>query len=245
MINAFNLLQPSSIFVAVSVASLMMFTVPVNSTLTPVNDSNTSEANLIDNATNKNPSSLNTSIMNTLFGAGNYIRVDDSIDQLWSSQGGTATIIAKFAGNTETIGTFNGASGPLNASTFNPLFTVTGSEYAVSGTATIPVSSLFRFGLETSPEQGTVYLSSQNLDNADQMDHMVTFYIPSTGDYVLAFEDLLAPQSDEDFNDAVFEVSSVTPGVGVPEPTLYLMLGSSLAGISLLKRKEAYQQTSS
>lgn len=233
MNNAFNF---NYVFITIFSFTMILFAIPGNSVLTPINDSNASEANLVNTViSGKTNPTFNTSIMDHLYGAGNYLRINDSFDQLWSSSSGTANVVAKFAGNSEIIGYYANAIGPTNAGTFIPLFTVSGSDYSVSGNAIIPALALFRFGLQTSPAEGTQFLSSLDINNPDLLDHMVTFFIPSTGHYVLAFEDLLIGASDRDFNDAVFEISGVS--VHVPEPTTYLLMGSFLAIAALLKRR--------
>lgn len=213
--------------------------------LTPVNSPNGSEPNLINN-------SSQPSVMNYLYGAGNYTRIDDSVDQIWSVSSGNTFVVAKFAGNGEVLGYFPGASGPTNASTFQALYSVGGSGYAVSGSSSGLNQNTFRWGIQAGAAQGTQYFSSSPVDNlldsSAFKDHMVTFKITGNaghpnnaiGDFVIAFEDLIENSkkglaSDRDFNDAVFQVKP--SNLAVPEPATYLLLGSALLLTLVAKRR--------
>jgi hypothetical protein len=143
--------------------------------------------------------------------------------------------VARFAGNNQTLGYFTGAAGLTDGTTFNTLYNVGGSGYAVTGSSAGMTDPSFRWGLMTTGEQGTRYFSSKAsdnlLDDAAYKDHMVTFKITGTsggysgniiGNYILAFEDLIINKhkgynSDRDFQDAVFEYKKI----GVPEPSTY------------------------
>ncbi|MDP1834429.1 MAG: DUF4114 domain-containing protein [Chlamydiales bacterium] len=229
---------------SVGFALLLLFSMPVSAALTPINSPNGADPNLVQN-------SSQTSIMNHLYGSGNYTRVDDSLDQVWTANNGTTQVVARFAGNNETLGYFVGNSGATGAGNFQTLYNVNGSGYGVTGGSTINQNSL-RWGLKTSGQQGDQYFSSlasnNTLDVSASRDHMVTFKITGTsggfndnvlGNYVIAFEDLIdntaqGRSSDRDFNDAVFEVGQQ---VKVPEPATYALLGSSLLMAFAVRRK--------
>ena len=161
---------------------------------------------------------LNT-IMTAVYGAANYTRVNDSIDQIWDlvSPTGTASLDAIYAGNSQALYTTD----LLGNQKAGPIISVNGGGYIAPGSATgtiAPTVNPFLF-MDNSPNTSTIYWSSDPSLNSDALDHMVTFEITGgadAGDYVIAFEDLPAGSSDLDYNDFVVQVSGVVP---VPEPT--------------------------
>ncbi len=191
-----------------------------------------------------------TSVLNTLYGSGNYTRVGDGADTTWSATNASLSVVAGFTGSTNSVGYFAGTSGPANASTFHQLFTVNGSGYKVSGSTNSFTNSLFRFGLKSDTVLNTVnYLSSlpsnNKLDIPSEMDHMVTFKITGSsggfgknpiGSYITAWEDWVGPASDRDFNDTIVLVKGAHP-TGAPEPATYLILMSGLMIGMVLKMR--------
>lgn len=223
---------------AVLFISVFIFNTAIYSANTVINDNTAGEASLVNNTV-----SGGTSILNHLYGAGNYTRVSDSLDQIWSINNGNTNAVARFAGNASTFGYYTGTSGLTNGLTFNSLFNITGSGYSVLGSATNLSLNNFRWGLSS----GGSFFSSQPIDNLlsapPGQDMMVTFQITgnsggfgsnSIGNYVVAWEDTGTAGADRDFNDAVIELSNAVPA---PEPATFLVMGTFLTMIYAARRK--------
>ncbi len=180
----------------------------------------------------------NNSVLNQLYGADNYYRIDDSLDGLWSyfdSDSGTAVFEAKFSSiGKATFGFFTGK----DSTVFNPLFTVNGFGFANPGN---PISASFTFDQTSDPFRfGTLFGSSRmgNLyssvsdDNFRDLDHMVTYALLDSNrevcGYALAWEDMRC-LGDRDYQDLVIQVNGVIPAhrspVVVPVPGA-MVLGS-------------------
>jgi hypothetical protein len=156
-------------------------------------------------------------IMNKLYGEGNFARVDDGYDNLWSYaslENGSAQFEAKFSAvGRATFGFFGGT----NSARFNPLFSVTNNGFANPNNAKKAVldpdktHDPFRFGaFFGSGRVGKLY-SSEEEQNFFDLDHMVTFKITSgdhAGAYVLAWEDARL-LGDRDYQDLVVQVNGV------------------------------------
>jgi len=153
-------------------------------------------------------------ILDTLYGLANLTRIDDFAalpnDELWVNPDGGAVAQARFAGFANEFGYFAGDT----STTFVSLFTVSGTGFSATGSAVFTqaqTGSPFRFALKTPP--GDEW-SSRASDNADALDHLVTFRITGglyAGDFVIAWEDLPASSSDTDYNDLVIQVHQVFP----------------------------------
>ena len=160
----------------------------------------------------------------------------NNADQLWEDDAVFATVTAVWAEEAQKFGYVPGASG----GTYKNLFNVTGDDYNVTGSGSVPNPSgmIFRwgsenpFGLETS-------LPS---DNTDGKDHMVTYQINGLSDnfttFMLFFDDYgdNGKDADFDYQDLVVELKTIPAGssAAIPEPgTLMLSAG---AGLVLLRR---------
>ncbi len=197
------------------------------------------------------------SILDTLYGSGNLTRVDDSPypgDQIWMNltDGGTGGIAqAKYAAYSQVFGYIPGVTG----GSFVPLFTVQGSGYAADLTITLSGNSvpgkdtmpLLRWGDDPVHPSGSPdppLWSSLQSDNADGVDHMLTWKITGNaghpdnviGNYVIAWEDLdFRGLTDKDYNDLVVEIHGAAP---VPEASTLILFGSGLSGLLFIARKK-------
>ena len=185
--------------------------------------------------------SLDTSggILDMLYGLSNLQRISDSFagDQLWevSAAAASVTVVAKFAGFSQNFGVIPGSSGGTLALLLTQVATVdpTGPSAGSGLSANLPLlTGEFRFGDDPS---GAPLWSSLQSDNSDGgLDHMVTWRILGTGDYVVAFEDL-THLGDRDYNDLVVQVHGAHPAT--PEPGTLLLIGAGLVGIGVGARR--------
>ena len=178
-----------------------------------------------------------TTILDTIYGVGNYARVADVSDNTWwqiAGPGG-ATVEAKYAGNGNDLWTAT-TGGALDKLVVMGVAGLTGT--------IAPSVNPFLFadvttGGSLSGSGGKYFVSDAELNKGE--DHMVTFKLigsygilhPDT--YVIAWEDLQYSGSDKDFNDLVVEVSGVKP---VPDGGLTVaLLGGAVALIGAFGRK--------
>jgi hypothetical protein len=195
------------------------------------------------------PSILDT--LDGIYGAGNYERISDDLDDLWVSDDLIGvTVVSKNSAAQERLGicivcdgTDSVQLGPdvtengiLSMTLFDGPFAFAGPFFRWYDAA---------FG---APVVGTVYSDSSL--NANGTDHMVSFAIKdSPGVFVIGFEDWLSTYplaSDRDFNDFVVEArfapeQEIPPTSEAPEPTSIALLGGALlvlgwGGLSRRKR---------
>jgi hypothetical protein len=205
--------------------------VPAVADLTPINPSPwPSEPSLLVPKTGFDP------ILEHLYGAGNFVRIDDRPlpgDQVWMNLDGGATATAKWAAADETFGYIAGSSGGTFVSLFSVPFGTNGYLSEPKPSGIIPSTDpIFRLALNS----GFGLWSSKQSDNASpDNDHMVTWLItdgPSAGNYVVGWE--VENLGDADYQDLVVEISKAAP-VPVPAAVLLGVLGLSIAGLKLRK----------
>jgi hypothetical protein len=154
--------------------------------------------------------------------------IGDTSDQRWSGTWATIRPIAKFSDYTQCFGLFRSGA-------FIPLMDVFGYGFDVTGpTMTTPLGGNFEWG--RSGNSGTH--SSEDQENGDQRDHLITYEITrldgrqTTSVWMLFWEDLtwhegLSPKRTyRDYNDLVLEVSAAAAPIPLP--------AGALAGIGLL-----------
>jgi len=153
-------------------------------------------------------------------------------DQIWQDNTFQATVEYSSAEYPSTpFGYIPGSSG----GTFTPLFTVSGSGYAVTGSGSFsPASGTFRVAAVNHFGD----LSSLPSDNTDSQDHMVTYEIDGTGGtgdtYLALFTDYGNSGTDAYFDYQNLVVQLQTNSSNVPEPGSLMIIGGVALG--LLKR---------
>lgn len=167
-------------------------------------------------------------IMANLYGPpANYVRIDDSLDNLFLGWGGCQAV-AKYAGNVQNFGYMSGVSG----GSFTSLMVVPPTP--LGSWVPLPTMSDFRFALNSPNGSGVVW-NSNAIENPFAEDHLVTFLLTGgadAGDRVLAWEDLPYSVADRDFNDLVIQVSPV------PEPASIALLGLGLTALGLVAHRK-------
>lgn len=163
-------------------------------------------------------------------------------DEFWNAAGGIASAHALYSAVDEAFGYFNGTSG----GTYHSILTVTGGwGYDINTSDhSFTTGGDFRFGRD-----GTNGMFSSNeADNSDGQDHMVTYEIVDsnpditvngTHTYVLFFEDRALTQgnADFDFNDMAIEVTLTDQqAIAAPEPVTLSVAGAAFGGLSLVRR---------
>ena len=194
-----------------------------------------------------------TGIMEWIYGAGNFTRVDDAADIFWTEAVGRNGVIfdAVYAGSHQSL--------YLTRPDGTGATTAPGLAWSMSNTVNPPVRGASFISLPDIPSDPFLFAditpefwSSSRSFNSDRRDHMVTFLVtgylntpgvPSTPDgitaltqptYVIAFEDM--EYGDYDYNDLVVEIHGVSLGVSVPEGGSALgLIAGSLVGWGLLR----------
>ncbi len=181
------------------------------------------------------------SILDSVYGAGAYYRIDDDSDQVWQPGEISVRALATYAGAWETLGLCSACDGSDDIF-FDQSFSSDGvfsTALTVGGASQIFVESQFTWFdyAQFLPFVGQVY--SDPALNPTGSDHMVTYGMfgqPNT--FVIAFEDWLFtsdPSSDRDYQDFVVEVT-YAPKVETPEPGALITLLGGLLAVAALRR---------
>ncbi len=172
-------------------------------------------------------------IMNNLYGAGNWTQFDDSLVQT-ATNNGTQTLgvtyTARYAADNSTFGIWK------DGTTFNPLMTVTNAGAQPSYVLITPSMLSTNPGGIYSPglRDDTTGISYRSNDakNPDGLPHLIEFQITNmTNTFVMAWEDELGG-GDRDYNDLILQYvvdfNPKPPPAQVPEPITVSLLGASL-----------------
>ena len=138
-------------------------------------------------------------------------------DEAWSGKTVSARAVAAFSGKRKTARYFGATTGGQ----VQQLFQASGRQFEVSGAA--PSSATVDGGLVLSKGQGrrAKTFSSVGAENADGMDHLVTYEVKGLSArqasvYLLCWEDKLAGRSDRDYNDLVVEMQAAETASQIP-----------------------------
>ena len=215
-------MRKQALLIAVALVVIMLGAQNACASITLVNANPGGEPDLFAGLVG-NPGGNANNIMDTLYGVGNYSRVDDASDQVWHKFDGSTTAVAKYAGDASDL--YWSVGGYLMA-------------INVGNNVNLPTGNVsFTWGLKDK-SSGDFWSSNPTL-NTDGKDHMVTFLITGVdnthnntiGNYVIAWEDRpIGGGSDQDYQDAVIEVHDAAP---IPEPTT-IIIWSLLGGLGLV-----------
>ena len=159
-------------------------------------------------------------------------RIDDQVgaEQIFNGDVVSARAVAAFSRNTQTLATLKGS--------LNPLFTVTGDDLEVSGSADLTGEDLTDtiFALQSS---SNIFKQTDNGSLDSLRSYSVTGLDVDRDTFVLFWDDAIAADGDLDYNDLVVEVSTAggTRGgsnVMIPLPAAAWSALSVMGGVSLM-----------
>jgi len=162
-------------------------------------------------------------------------------DTLWATGQVTATVKESNAEDPSTP--FGYIEGSAAGGTFVPLFSVTGTGFSATGTATFtPPTNPYQFAAQDPVTlNNDKYLSTLPAENGDAEDHAITYEITGLGastnkTWLMLFNDYgdgKAPDEYFDFQNLAVQLQTAPASV-VPEPGSLLVLGG--IGLILAKR---------
>ena len=184
-------------------------------------------------------------ILDSLYGAGTYQRIDDDSDKVWQAESISVVPRATYAGATQQMGYCLVCDGSDDINLIPQVwgFTTFALGDFVPGEALLDPDGEFRFfSMPTNhPSVGRV-LSDPDFPapGSQPQDYMVTYQLIAQPEvFILAFEDWLVtnPTSDLDFNDLVVQATVRTspPTPPIPEPSTWLLFGAGLVALSRLR----------
>ena len=187
----------------------------------------------------------------------------DELFQLTDTSGvlddATAFLMFEMAGNADynsfgiydaygSLEIFGGSVDPLSAATLS--WDVGTDQVGILGTAASAVIDSTAFGFYIDTKNDGRFFSESALNGGE--DYMYSFNVGASGypdmfgaNFVLAFEDLAAYQTDYDYNDMVVGISDISsairttgnpPPPTIPEPMTMAMMGLGLAGMIGMRR---------
>ena len=214
-------------FLAILLGCFFLMTGTAMATLTSIKAAPSSEVNI-------------DTILTDLYGAGNYLRIDDDLDKIWMNLNGGAVAKAKYAADEHEFGYID--TSDVYRSLFNVQSNYFGTIYDDISGKTLGSADVLTFKWALRDLSVTNQYTSDPSDN-NGLDHMVTWLITGgdedlIGSYVIAWED--RNDLDWDYNDLVVEITNAAP---VPEPATMLLLGSGLIGLAGLGRKKFLKKT--
>ena len=163
-------------------------------------------------------------------------------DSLWATGQVTATVKESNAEDPSTP--FGYIEGSSAGGTFIPLFSVSGTGFSATGTATFtPSSNPYQFVAQDPVTLNSdKYISTLAAENGDGEDHAITYEITGLGSstnktWLLAFNDYgdgKAPDEYFDFQNLVVQLQTAPVASVVPEPGSLMLLGG--VGLVLARR---------
>jgi hypothetical protein len=174
------------------------------------------------------------SIMNTIYGAGNWVQSDTASYQTWHNpEPWQADFNVRYAADPASFGY-------INNGTYTPIMQLSGGTGPTySGGTSSPLSgvipALASFNLAFKDTATGQLFSSLATANPDMLNHLIVFQVlTSPYTWALAWEDQVG--GDFDYQDAIFELRWVG-AAQVPEPASVLLLGVACLGAAVVTRR--------